>query len=60
MSIQFDETLTKTFEYPSESSLNDDNNTSPTDDYEFGTDVNLSTSHNGSFMGSTPIGKTYM
>lgn len=57
--------LTSTFEYPSESSLNDEHNGSPIDDYDNNLDGEYS-SHNGSngsnggFLGSTPIGKTYM
>lgn len=60
MSIRFNEVLTSTFEYPSESSLceeiglsNGNNGTRFDDDED--TDLLYSNSH---FLGSSPIGKS--
>lgn len=56
MSIRFNDVLTSTFEYPSESSLCDEIGLSNGDDDDFdgdGSDL----MYNGHFFGNSPIGK---
>lgn len=55
MSIRFNEVLTSTFEYPSESSLCEDIGLSNGDSFD-DDDTDLLYS-NGHFLGSSPIGK---
>lgn len=56
MNIRFNETLTSTFEYPSESSLCDDIGLS-NGDLDFVDHETEALYSNGNFLGNSPIGK---